>query len=129
MGFTSAWDDDSQSVMRFRAEGVWNWNDYHKAVRMAMFSLHKHDRPVDVIVDLSSTDHLPGGAVAHVRSFGKRLNPNMTGRAIVIGLDTQTEQALLAGGTARILRHGEQTIYFVDSDTEAQALLAELHTE
>jgi len=130
MGFSAAWDDkDTQTVMRFRAEGVWNWNDYHKAVRMAMFTLHKHDKPVDVIVDLSGTDHLPGGALAHVRSFGKRLNPNMTGRAVVIDLDADTERALLAGNDARLLRHGEQTIYFVDSDAEARALLNVLQAE
>jgi len=128
MGFEYSWDDDeAQTVLRYTAVGDdWNWNDYHKTVRTALFALHRIGHAVDVVVDLSDTDHLPGGAVAHVRSFGKRQNPNLTGRAVVIGLDRDIERTLTGGSDERVLRFGEQILYFVDDEASAQKVLAAL---
>ena len=127
MGFTYTWDDpDNLSVMRFTATDPWTWNDYHKAVRMALFTLHNHPQPVDLIIDLSPATRLPGGALAHVRSFGKRLNPSMTGRVIVIGLDAEIEARLRAGRDERVLQMQDRTIYFADDEAAAQAILSQL---
>ena len=128
MGITYAWEDENRkTVLRYTAEGDWNWNDYHKAVRMSLFMLHNLGHDVDVIIDLSGTGKIPAGAVAHVRSFGKRLNLHMTGNAVVIGMDATVEKSLLAGRDERVLRVGEQAIYFVDDNESAQAIIDTLH--
>ena len=131
MGVHFSWDDEEKNtVIRYTAEDDWNWNHYHKAVQMSLFALHRIGHDVDVIVDLSGTDKIPVGAMAHVRSFGKRQNPHLTGRAIVIGLDRDTELSLRGGDDSeRVLHVGEQTIYFVDDEAAAQALLTQLRTD
>lgn len=122
MGVSYDWYDDSQTVMVYTAEGDWNWNDYHKAVRMSLFSLHGLEHPVDMLLDLRGTDKTPAGAVAHLRSVGKRLHDNLSGRAVIVGLDDATARQLVGAG-ARMLQFGEQTLYFADTPDEAIALL------
>ena len=37
------WDDDAKTVIRYRARGRWNWNDFHKTVRISTFQLDRLD--------------------------------------------------------------------------------------
>ncbi len=122
MGFRFAWNDD-RTLMRYIAEGDWNWNDYHKIVRASLFSLHNLGHSVDVIIDLRGGSRVPAGAQAHIRSFGKRQQPNLSGRAVVIGLDPAVEAQILGGAESRVLHVDDQTIFFADNDNEALALL------
>lgn len=121
MGISFKWDN---GVLRYVAEGQWNWNDYHKAVRIAFFSLNNVDHPVDVILDLSQSIKTPSGAVAHLRTVGKPDHPKLTGRGIIINLDRDTRRKL-AGNDENKFEMGDQIIYFVDDEAQAQALLAE----
>lgn len=123
MGMRFEWDDDEKTVIRYVAEGTWNWTDFHRSVRVSLFALHKLGHPVDTILDLTHSAKTPGGAIAHIRSVGKPQQEHISGRAIVIGLDAETETKLLAGQPERMLRFGEQTIHFVDDEQQAQAIL------
>lgn len=118
-------DPEQKTVLRYLVEGQWNWNDYHKAVRMSLFALHGLDHDVDVVIDMTGTEKLPAGAATHIRSFGKRDNPCLTGRAIVIGMDAGFVQRLLGetSESERVLQSGDQYIYFVDDEEAAQTLL------
>lgn len=120
MGFTYDWDDDAQTILRYTAEPEWNWNDYHKTVRAASFSLYNLDHTVDVVIDLRQTRRLPAGAVAHVRTFGKRLHPNLSGRVVVIGLDEAIIGQIAQDG---VLQVGEQAVYFVNTEDEADTII------
>lgn len=121
-----AWDDpERKTILRYLIEGDWNWKDYHNAVRMSLFALHGLDHDVDVVIDMRGSDKLPAGAAAHIHSFGKRGNPRLTGRAIVIGLDADFVQGFLGQSTERILQTGDQTVHFVDDEDAAQALLSQ----
>lgn len=121
MGISFKWDN---GVLRYVAEDQWNWNDYHKAVRIASFSLNNVDHQVDVILDLSQSIKIPSGAVAHLRTLGKKDHPKLTGRGIIINLDHDTRRKL-AGNDEDNFQIGEQTIYFVDNEAQAQILLSE----
>jgi hypothetical protein len=123
MAVNFKWDNEEKTVVRYVAEGDWNWKDYHHAVRVASFAMHRIEHDVDVILDLTRTDKTPSGAVAHLRSVGKPQSPCMTGRAVVIGLDPATETKILAGRDERVLPLPTQTLYFVDTEAEAQTLL------
>lgn len=124
VGYT--WEDrETKRVLRYIAEDPWNWKDYHKAVQISRFALHGLTHDIDVIVDLSRSSRLPAGALAHVRTFGRRITPAMTGRALVIGMDEALVTVLCGDSGMTRAQFGEQTLYFVKNEAEAQALLAD----
>lgn len=126
MPFHFKWHDEDKRAMRYFAEGDWNWKDYHQAVRAAAFSLTTVDHPVDSVIDLrgGTRQYLPAGARAHVRSFGRRAQAGLTGRAAVIGMP-EGEVERLGFSPERRLPTGDGFIVFVDSEAELEQLLAE----
>jgi hypothetical protein len=121
------WDNDEQTVIRFVAEGVWNWNDFHKNVRRATFWFDSVKHPVETIIDLRGTTKLPAGAMGHIRSLGKRIHPHGRDRVVIIGLDKSIADPL--GGADRTYHDSERLIRFVDTDVEAQAIITQWITE
>lgn len=88
MAFQYEWRDENKRAMVYIVEGDWNWKDYHHVVRVSTFSMTGIEHPVDSVVDLrdSTRPTLPAGLLGHVRSFGRKKHPKLTGRALVIGL-------------------------------------------
>lgn len=127
MAFKLAWDNDEKTVLRYVAEGVWNWNDLHKHARLATFALDNAPQPVETILDLSRSARTPSGAVGHLRSLGKRDHPKRQPRLLVIGLDHATQEAL--GAVDGVYRAAGQMLRFVDNEAEAQKVLAEWRAE
>ncbi len=120
------WRDQSKRVMCFFAEGAWDWKDYHRAVRGSAFSLTGLKHVVDSVIDLrgSGRTDLPAGAAAHVRSFGRRTQVNLSGRAAVIGLPEGAREGLGLGAD-RAMETPDGLVKFVDSEAELNQLLAE----
>lgn len=127
MGVDFRWDDDAQTVMRVLAEGTWNWNDFHKTMRRATFWFDATKHPVEMVIDLRGSTKLPAGALAHIRSLGKRIHPRGRDRVVIIGLDEAVAQPL--GGADGIYRDSEREIRFVSSDADAQAILDQWRAE
>jgi len=119
------WYNAERSVMRYIAEGDWNWHDYHRAVRASLFAMVNHPRSVHSLIDLRASGRptLPAGFGAHARTFGRRASPALSGRAVVLGVTPeQFPQNLLdADGT---LETPDGRVYFVQSEEEARALMA-----
>lgn len=124
-----AWYDDDKTIMHYIIEGDWNWRDYHAGVRASIFSMHRHPHQVHALIDLrgSTRPALPSGAAAHMRSFGKRLAPALSGVAVVLGLPAGAHDALVLD-EAGTLPTTDGRVYFVDSEDEALALLNELRS-
>ncbi len=118
------WYDPGKHVMRYIAEGQWNWHDYHRAVRISTFSMMNHPHSVHTLVDLRGSGRaaLPGGFAAHSRTFGKRSTPALSGQAIVLGVrrDEVPFGTLDHDGT---LETEDGRVYFLDSEDEARQLL------
>ena len=91
MPFRFEWKDETRQAMVYIVEGEWNWKDYHHAVRASTFSMHGIEHPIDSIIDLrgSTRTRLPSGLLGHVRSFGRKNHPLLTGRALVIGMPAE----------------------------------------
>jgi hypothetical protein len=91
MPFRFEWMDETQRVMVYIVEGDWNWKTYHHAVRASIFSMTVGDDPIDSMIDLrgSTRPNLPSGLLGHVRSFGRKNQPRLTGRAVVIGMPAE----------------------------------------
>ena len=113
MPFRFEWKDDSRRVICYIADGDWNWKNYHHAVRASTFTLSAVDHPVECLIDLrgSTRQTMPSGLNAHVRSFGKKAQANLSGRAVVIGMPPQ--------GMASLQLDGENTLLtlMVSSDS------------
>ena len=120
------WHDESRRALRYTAEGHWNWKEYHQAARAALFRLSAVDHPVDSVIDLrgSLRPSLPAGAAAHIRSFGRRTQARLTGRAAVIGLPA-SEAERLGLSVGRRLPTGDGFLQLVDSEAALERLLAE----
>lgn len=123
MPITIAWDNDDKAVLRLTATGRWNWNDFHKNMRVATFWLDTVDHPVEIVVDLSQSDKLPAGALGHIRSLGTQIHPNGRARLLIIGLDESVTGPL--GGKHNTYQDSTRLIRFVDTEDEAQAVLRE----
>ncbi len=126
MPFRFEWRDSGQRVMAYIAEGDWNWRDYHQAVRASAFTLMAADQPVDSVIDLRGSGRrgLPAGAAAHVRSFGRVTQANLSGRALVIGLGP-SEIAALQARADGTLETADGFVKFVGSEAELERVLAE----
>jgi len=124
MGVQFKWDNEAKTILRYVAEGSWNWLDYHRAVRISLFSLYSAKAPVDVIFDLRGGNRLPGGAIAHLRTVGKKQHNTLSGRAVIIGLDDKTLRQIVPDG-GKLLILGDQKLHFADSDEEAYIHLRE----
>jgi hypothetical protein len=122
--FAYNWLDDNKTIFRFQAEDDWNWKDYHAVAHAAQFAFYSHDEnTVDTVIDLRGTNRttMPSGLAVHARTFGKRLSPAMTGRAIVLGVPQADRDKLNLIDSTLKTQDGEAV--FVDTDDEVLAVL------
>ena len=117
MPFDFRWDNDEKTVMRYVAEGLWNWNEFHKNMRRSTLWFDQVSHPVDVIVDLRGGDRLPAGAIGHLRSLGTKTHANSTGRAVILGVDGETQRKL--GAVNGVYADRERHLRFVETDEAA----------
>ncbi len=124
MPFRFEWKDESKRAICYIAEGIWNWRDYHQAVRASAFTLLDAQPNVHSVIDLrgSTRTALPAGAAAHVHSFGRITQVNLSGRAAVIGVDSArwADLGLSADGS---LVTADGLVRFVESEAELERLL------
>ena len=124
MPFRFEWKDDSRRVICYIADGDWNWKNYHHAVRASTFTLSAVDHPVECLIDLrgSTRQTMPSGLNAHVRSFGKKAQANLSGRAVVIGMPPQGVASLQLDGENTLLTT-DGFVRFVESASELEEVL------
>lgn len=124
MPFRFEWKDDSRRVICYIADGDWNWKNYHHAVRASTFTLSAVDHPVECLIDLrgSTRQTMPSGLNAHVRSFGKKAQANLSGRAVVIGMPPQGMASLQLDGENTLLTT-DGFVRFVESASELEEVL------
>jgi hypothetical protein len=115
------WQNESRTLIRVRAFGVWNWRDFHQTMQRAILRMFEVTHAVDVIIDLRGTIRLPAGAVGHIRSMGKSQHVNMPARVIIIGADADLRARI--GAADGIYQTTDALIHFVDDDDAAAALL------
>jgi hypothetical protein len=118
------WYTRDKTVMRYVAEGNWNWHDYHRTVRISLFSMMNHPHKVHSLVDLrgSTRPALPAGFGAHARTFGKPFSEALSGKAIVLGVTPEQIPfgTLESDGT---LPTDYGVVHFAQSEDEARGLL------
>jgi len=121
MPFGFQWENPERTVIRYSAQGRWDWNEFHKNIRRSTLWFDEVSHPVDAIIDLRGGARMPAGAVAHLRSVGKPHHANSTGRVLILGVDPEIQKHL--GAVDGVYRDGAREIYFCDTDEQAQAIL------
>lgn len=122
MAFDFQWDDPAQTIMRYTADGAWDWNIFHKTLRRSTLRFDEVAHPVSALIDLRGSTKLPAGAVGHLRSLLTSLaHTRFSGRAAVVGVDAATLAALGVRDSARELSNGR--ILFDDDLDSARAKL------
>lgn len=124
--FDYGWYNDDKTVIRYAARDNWNWKDYHAAVHASVFAVQTQPHTVHTLIDFSTgqREKFPAGVRAHAHTFGKKLAPNLSGKAVVIGAPPDVLQTLGVTETRRMTT-SDGEVHFVDDEAAAQALLAE----
>lgn len=124
--FDYEWYNDDKTVMRYAARDNWTWKDFHAAVHASVFAVQGQPHTVHTLIDFSTgaRARFPAGVRAHVHTFGKPLAPNLSGKAVVIGMPEDVLQQLGAA-EKRHMTTANAEVYFVADEAAAQALLAE----
>lgn len=81
MGVQVSWDDAEQTILRYRLEGRWRWNELYEAVKQGHALNHDTSQNVYAIVDLENSLGIPPSAVAQ---FGKLSTLKLPNTRIVI---------------------------------------------
>lgn len=118
------WDDHEKTVLLYTLEAGWNWNDLHKNLARSTLWFDQAEQPIDRVIDLRGTQ-LPGGAVGHLRSLGKKQHRNETERVVIIGVPDSVVQLVTAGHPDREYRTGTRIVRFADTLEEARAIIAQ----
>ena len=123
MPFRFEWRDQTKRAICYIAEGDWNWKDYHHAVRASAFTLMSAEGAVDSVIDLrgSSRSAWPAGAAAHLRTFGRKTQARLSGRAAVIGMPDLEVEGIVDGRLAT----SDGYVQFANSELDLGALLSE----
>jgi hypothetical protein len=115
------WVDEDKTAICYVAMGDWNWNEFHKKVKISTFQLDRLEHDVDTVLDLTGSVRLPAGAVGHLRMLGKVDHPRRRPRAIIIGADAALQQQM--GAQDGVYATEGQLIHFVKDAQAARDLL------
>lgn len=122
--FDYGWHNEEKTVVRYAALDNWNWKDYHSVVRVSLYTVQSQPNEVHTLIDLTTghRDRFPNGLAAHARTFGKKLAPNLSGYAVVVGVPSSALQQL-GVEQSRVLQTADGETHFVDTVEAAQAVL------
>lgn len=123
MPFRFQWDTPEKTIIRYSAEGAWNWADFHRVLRVSYVNFDQlpGEHSIEAIIDLARSARMPVGAVGHLRSLASMTHRRRTGRFILIGVDAATQAAM--GAQDGVYTVGAMTLLFVDAEAAAQAAL------
>lgn len=76
MGVQVTWDDDANTILHYRLEGRWRWNELYTAVKEGHALNHDSSRDVFAIVDLEKSLGVPPSAIAQFGTLSTLTRPN-----------------------------------------------------
>lgn len=122
--FDYNWYDEAKTVIRYAARDNWTWKDYHSVVRVSLYTVQTQPHTVHTLIDFSTgnREKFPAGVGAHAQTFGKKLTPNLSGKAIVIGMP-QATLAQLGVSTTRLMSTSDGEIHFIEHPDALDPLL------
>lgn len=79
---TVEWFDDTETVLLWQFEALWDFEDYKKALTQSVASMRSKPYMVDVIVDMSIAQTIPN--IIEVARYGFQHAPSNQGLTVLI---------------------------------------------
>jgi hypothetical protein len=71
------WEDSEKTIVRYDFQGMWTWDDlyavYYQAIAMETSVPHR----VDIILDMLTSQRIPGNALLHLKNLSEKQPPNV----------------------------------------------------
>ena len=118
------WDNDEQTVIRYRLVGAWTWEEIRVAAATSNTMLDAAGRKIDFIYDMQGSTALPQNAITRMRGFIGKEHP-LTGRSVVVGAGKSMLIMLARSilGAVKKLYGTDWNFAFADTLDEARGLL------
>lgn len=122
------WYDERQTLIYFRYEGRWTWEDFYAAVDASRAMLDSVDHVVDIIVDMQASAGIPSGdIITHFRYMARRFEDPRVGQTVIIGMRALVR--ITSDIMRRLYRHDRcGTLRMAQDMDEALAILAQYRT-
>ena len=118
-----AWDNEEKTVLRYRFEKGWKWNDLENALKTSEQMITSVEHEVAVIMDFQDASLLPQNALSQIFRAYQRPNPPNLGDNIIL---TQTSLLKMMMETGRRVLGKSQApwrLHFVQSEEEAYEII------
>ena len=79
------WDDDKRIIL-YEFSGKWTWEEFYPAYHESIQMMDSVDYKVNFIMDLLQSQHIPPGALHHIKRAADFNHPNM-GLAVYVGIN------------------------------------------
>lgn len=117
------YDNDYKTVIRYEFVGNWTWGDYGQAITEAHRLTDKFPHVVDLILDFSRSDSIPGYAMTNVATSLGALSRKF--RVTLIVSDSPYIDTLIKV-YRRIFTSRDRGIVLVKSLAEARQILSDI---
>jgi hypothetical protein len=77
MAIEVIWDDADQTALYLHASGAWDWQDFYSKTDELFTLVKTAARDIDVVIDLSTSNTLPGNALSHFQTVMRRTPANV----------------------------------------------------
>lgn len=121
MTITVGWDNAEKTTLRYNLEGRWDWNSFYAALKQADALMDTVMHEVDIIVDISQSQHIPEGMISHIGSLGRKVHRN-AGLTTLVG--TNRFVVTLFDLFRKIRPQMSDNVRIVPSLEEARSILA-----
>ncbi len=115
---------EKSNLLRLAYEGKWTWDEFYKGNQAIDDYLAQAETTVNLIIDLTASNHLPRGALTHLRNIKHDQYPNF-GISVIVTNNVLLKTMGQMMGTIRP-KLGER-IKFTDTLDAAYELLAQAH--
>ncbi len=114
------WDDSEKTILRYRFEGHWTWDELYVTYERGVSLNNSVPHRVDTLADLTQSKGLPGNAAAQFRKL-TTLPQSNTGLIVIVGGGALITALLNAFKT--VYRRGAEKYFQVNRLEQAYALI------
>ncbi|QPC83243.1 hypothetical protein G4Y79_02380 [Phototrophicus methaneseepsis] len=120
------WANPEKTIVMQRIDGQWSMAEFYDVVQKSAQLLATVDHPVDIIVDLSTTNFVPQGVISGANKTESTVPPN---QRLVIFVGAKMMHKLLLSLGKRLAPRAATHQHFVETMEEANGLIEHFRAE
>lgn len=121
MSIAVSWDNDEHTVVRYRFEKRWTWDEFSAAKNEAVSMIDTVTHKVGIIMDAPSDVELPASMLTNARNALGKKHPNT---AVIVIVPTNAFMRLMLNTLVIVSGTAGNTIQVANNLDEARALVA-----